>query len=305
MHASWKYLVTFLLRWGSVISGNVILTGASGILGSAFISHLAAHSVVCLNRTDLDCNNLDGVFRRIVQLKPSLVINCAADTDVEAAEINPEPAFAVNATLAGLIARAAAAAGAPMLHFSSTGCYGNWKDTPYEESDPLRPTTVHHASKARGEEEVLLANRSALVMRLGWVYGGGPGQRKNFVWARILEARGKELIGSNPFRIGCPTFAGDVVRQALLCMQERVSGIVNCVGAGPPASRLDYVEAILSASGSDTRVMPVAFPRKAPVSPNEAATNTRLHFLGIETMPPWRATLVTFVRSLLGSSLTC
>jgi len=231
-----------------------------------------------------------------------VVINCAADTDVEGAETAPERAFATNATLAGVLARAAAETGARMLHFSSTGCYGDWKRTPYTEDDPLRPTTAHHRSKAAGEEQVLRGTKDALVMRLGWVFGGHPAQRKNFVWARLMEARGRSGIGANPSQTGCPTSADDVVTQALALLAAQVTGVVNCVGNGAPASRLDYVAAILAAGGCTTQVSPVVFARRAPVSPNEAAVNTRLQRLGSDTMSPWRTSLTGFVRSLLADA---
>jgi dTDP-4-dehydrorhamnose reductase len=281
-----------------MIDGTVLLTGASGILGGTFARMLAAGSLIQLGRADLDPTDPEGVVRKIIGLAPSLVINCAADTDVEGAEREPERAFAINASLAGALARGATEAGASMLHFSSTGCYGDWKNTPYEESDPLRPTTIHHRSKAEGEEAVLLAAPNALVMRLGWVFGGNAGQRKNFVWARLNEAKGKKEIGSNPYQTGCPTFAEDVVHQALAIVSGGNGGTVNCVGKGEPASRLQYVSAILEASGSDTRVVPVTFARLAPVSPNETATNMRLRKLNLDIMPPWRDSLASFVRSM-------
>lgn len=276
--------------------GTVVLTGAGGILGGAFSALLPAERLVCLGRADLDPADPDGAAKRIAQLAPSLLINCAADTDVEGAEAAPERAFAVNTILAGALARGAAEAGCAMLHMSSTGCYGDWKTTPYTEDDPLRPTTVHHRSKAEGETAVLAAHPGALVLRLGWLFGGQPGQRKNFVWARLKEARGAAEIGSNPGQVGNPTAAADVAAQALALARDGVSGVVNCVGGGDPASRLQYVAAILQAGGSATRVVPVTFARRAPVSPNEAAVNARVQYLGYPAMPDWTASLAKFVR---------
>jgi dTDP-4-dehydrorhamnose reductase len=281
-----------------MIDGTVILTGAAGILGGTFSRILTTSSVIQLGRADLDPADPEAVVRKVVGLAPALIINCAADTDVEGAERAPERAFAVNTTLAGALARGATEAGASILHFSSTGCYGDWKNTPYTENDPLRPTTVHHRSKAAGEEAVLLAAPGALVMRLGWVFGGQAGQRKNFVWARLKEADGKDEIGSNPHQAGCPTFANDIADQAFALVGAGIGGTVNCVGEGEPASRLQYVSAILKARGSNTRVASVIFPRLAPVSPNETAANTRTQALDLNIMPAWRDSLTSFVRAM-------
>jgi dTDP-4-dehydrorhamnose reductase len=277
----------------------IVLTGADGILGSAFARHLPAHRLVKLGRRDLDADDPAAVRRRMIGLTPSLVINCAADTDVEGAEAAPDRALAVNATLAGALAQGAAETNAGLVHFSSTGCYGDWKTEPYVETDVLRPTTAHHRSKALGEDLVLRAHSSALVMRLGWVFGGRRGHRKNFVWARLCEARDKAKIGSNPAQRGCPTAAADVVTQTLTLLRADATGIFNCVGGGAPVRRIDYVAAILDAAGSRARVVPMEFTRRAPVSANEAAVNARLHAAGLDTMPPWRDSLARFVGSQL------
>jgi dTDP-4-dehydrorhamnose reductase len=279
--------------------GLIVLTGADGILGSAFANHLAPHRLVKLGRRDLDPVDPASIERRMIGLTPSLVINCAADTDVEGAEAAPDRAVAVNATLAEALARGAAEVNARFVQFSSTGCYGDWKDEPYEETDPLRPTTAHHRSKALGEELVLRAHPEALVLRLGWVFGGRRGQRKNFVWARIGEARDKAEIGCNAVQRGCPTAAADVVTQTLALLAADVAGVFNCVGGGKPACRMDYVAAILEAAGSPARVVPMAFARRAPVSNNEAAVNRRLRAMGLDQMPDWRHSLAAFVRAQL------
>ena len=187
--------------------GLIVLAGADGILGSAFQQRLPAPRLVKLGRRDLDAADPASVRRRMIGLTPSLVINCAADTDVEGAEAAPERALAVNATLAEALAQGAAETNARFVQFSSTGCYGAWKADPYQESDPLRPTTAHHRSKALGETLVLRAHPDALVLRLGWVFGGRRGQARNFVWARLCEARDKAEIGANAVQSGCPTAA--------------------------------------------------------------------------------------------------
>lgn len=281
--------------------GLTIVAGARGILGSAFMARLPA-GALGLGREDLDADAPDAVTRRVSAMRPALIINCAADTDVEGAEGDDGRAIAVNVDLARALAAAAAESGARFVHFSSTGCYGNYKSEPYKEADILRPGTAHHRSKALGEEAVLKACPQAAILRLGWVFGGAPGQRKNFVWARLREADGKAAIGSDPNQIGSPTSAAGVVTQVMHLLQRgHCAGIFNCVGEGAPGSRLDYVAAILAAAGSGTRVEPATFQRRAAVSPNEAAVNARLQAAGLDVMRPWREALEGFVRDMAGS----
>lgn len=275
---------------------SVVLTGAGGTLGGAFAAALQGPGLICLSRAALTSADLTDLLSR---LAPALVINCAADTDVEAAESAPERSFAVNSELPRALAQAAARCNAAMVHFSSTGCYGDWKDTPYTENDPLRPTTVHHRSKAVGEEYVLRAHPGALVLRLGWIFGGAPSARKNFVRARLREADGRDTLGCNPSQRGNPTPAADVVAQVLSLVAAGIEGVVNCVGTGLPASRLEYVATILAAAGRNIRVVPVIYPRRAPVAANETAVNQRLDMLGFNQMRPWRQALASYVSTLL------
>jgi len=282
------------------VEGPILITGARGILGSAFMTRLP--EAIGLGRGDLDAGAPETVVREVAARQPSLIINCAADTDVEGAESDDARAIAVNVTLAAALAKAATDSGAGFVHFSSTGCYGTYKSMPYEESDPLRPTTAHHRSKALGEEAVLKAHPGAAILRLGWVFGGAPGQRKNFVWARLREAEGKAVIGSDPTQIGSPTSAADVVTQVVhLLAQERGGGAFNCVGNGPSGSRLDYVAAILATAGSPARVEAASFTRRAAVSSNEAAVNARLQQMGLDIMRPWREALQDCVLGLKAS----
>ncbi|BAI76899.1 dTDP-4-dehydrorhamnose reductase (plasmid) [Azospirillum sp. B510] len=278
--------------------GPILLVGASGILGSAFDAIIPAASKIILGRDMLDLHHLDSVIAKVVGVNPSLIINCAADTDVEGAEDAPERAFAVNVGLAGALAKGASESGAAMLHFSSTGCYGDWKEEPYVEDDMLRPTTVHHHTKAVGEEAVLEAHSNALILRLGWIFGGLPEQKKNFVWSRLVETESKSEIGANPRQIGNPTSANDVAALSLSLIEKNIEGIFNCVGPGRRVSRLDYVSEILRAAGIQIKVKPVNFVRRAPVSPNESAINKMLAAAGFDVMPPWHQSLGCYVQEL-------
>jgi dTDP-4-dehydrorhamnose reductase len=231
---------------------------------------------------------------------PEIVINCAAHTDVEGAERDPAAAMAANGLLPGLLATACRRQGATLVHVSSTGCYGDWKSGPYGEDDDVRPTTAHHRSKMSGERAVRHGGCEFLILRTGWLFGGRPGQAKNFVWNRLVEARSKPGMLSDPFQHGNPTFVGQVAEQCLVLLGLGIRGTFNCV-SGPGTSRLDYVREIVSAAGLPCRVEPSAEPfrRLAAVSPNETAVNGRLDLLGLNRMSPWSEALGRYVRTLM------
>jgi len=282
-------------------SASMILTGASGMLGSRFAKSLQEKGLLTLSREKLDITRPRELIDGIVAASPSVIINCAADTNVEKTESDPAPAFSANALLPGLLAQAARETGALLVHFSSTGCYGRGIGdslTPHSDFDAVYPTTVHHKSKVAGEVAIREAGCRHLILRLGWLYGGGIAYRRNFVWARILEARAQSELSSDPHQIGSPTHVDDVVAQALHLLETRLTGTFNCVAEGAVA-RFDYVKRILDLAGLAPRMIPKRFARLAPVSPNEAASNDKLKLLGLNRMPGWEEALSKYVDALL------
>ncbi len=141
-----------------------------------------------------------------------------------------------------------------------------------------------------------------LIVRTGWLFGGPPAGPKNFVWKRLVEARGAERMTSDPWQRGNPTLAEDVAAQIAALAGLGLGGTVNCVADGS-ASRCEYVAAVVEAAGLSCRVEPAErpFPRLAQVSMNETAFNARLRRLGLDGMPPWRESLNAYVRGLIAS----
>ncbi len=282
---------------------KVLVLGAGGMLGAAVVQALRGHEVAAAGRAALDVRDPAGVLGLVAASGAEVAINCAAHTDVEGAERDPDAAFAANALLPGLLAQGCRRAGARLVHVSSTGCYGTAKAAgPYTEQDPLQPTTVHHRAKAMGEALVREAGCEHLIVRTGWLFGGAAGGAKNFVWKRLLEARTAERMTSDPWQRGNPTYAVDVARQIVALAELGLGGTVNCVSQGE-ATRFDYVAEIVAASGLPCRVEPAErpFERLAKVSMNETALNWRLGLLGLDRMPHWREALGGYVRGLMAS----
>lgn len=282
------------------MSGTLVL-GAGGLLGHAFVDRFGAGAVATAGRADLVGRDMDAIRRLVGDASPVLVVNCAAHTDADAAERDPEAAYAANETLPALLAAACREAGALLVQLSSTGCYGAWKDTPYSEQDPVHPTTVHHKSKVAGEEAVRASGCDYLIVRTGWLFGGPVTAPRNFVWKRLLEAAATERLASDTAQRGCPTDVADVSRQVLEAVKAGVRGTINVV-AGGHVTRFGYVSRIVAASGLACEIVPApAFERLAPVTPNETAVNARLLALGLDTMPTWEKAVEDYVAALKAS----
>lgn len=286
-------------------AARIVLTGAGGLLGSAFRQRLVGADLICMGRQALAVDQAADWMARLQHHQPTLILHCAADTRVDAAEVDPAAAWQANALLPELLAQVARRTGARMVHFSSTGCYGeaaDGGDAPHGDYAPLLARSVHHRAKVAGEMAVRGSGAEALILRLGWLYGGGADAPRNFVMARIREARGRDELPSDPTQRGNPTWVEDVVTQTLTLLDANVAGTFNCVAQGS-ASRLEYVQCILAAAGLPTRLVPQRFERQAPVSPNEAARNDKLAWLGLDVMPPWDEALKRYVAQLISSEL--
>lgn len=280
---------------------KIVLLGGSGMLGSTFVKHGVLGRVQQYGRETLDIRSPKAVVEAISSTSPDLIVNCVAETQVDQAEVDPAPSFAINALLPGLIGQAARSSNALVVHFSSTGCYGDnpaGKWLPHSDFDAPSPGTIHHKSKIAGELALRESGARALILRLGWLYGGSVAHRKNFVWARIREARAADYVWSDPYQSGSPTLVDDVVRQTVRLLESGIEGTYNCVAHGQ-ASRYEYVEKIMEAAGLETQLRVKRFNRSAPVSENEAAMNTKLSLLGLDVMPDWDAALTGYVRTLL------
>ncbi|WP_073507099.1 SDR family oxidoreductase [Sphingobium indicum] len=280
---------------------DVLIAGPGGMLGSGFT--LRFPNAISIGRASLDIRQTETIQETIAKSKARWIINCAAHTNVDLAETAIDDAWRVNALLPGILGTACRAAGATLVHFSSTGVYGNWKQSAYEEDDPLQPTTVHHRSKAAGEAAVRDSGCEHLIIRTGWLFGGHPGQPKNFVWKRIVEAANCRELKSDPSQRGNPTAVSDVVTQTLSVLHSGYRGTLNLVSQGS-ASRMDYVRRIVRSAGLDCRVSPgnQPFARAARVSPNEVAVNKRLQLLGLDRMPTWEDAVDQYVIELQQSS---
>lgn len=271
------------------------------MLGSAFAAHIKGAG--SMGRSSLDVRDIQAIHATVARSGARLVVNCAAHTNVDLAEREGDDAWQVNALLPGILGSACRRAGAMLVHFSSTGAYGDWKQDPYEEEDPQQPTTVHHRSKVAGEVAVRESGCEHLIIRTGWLFGGAPGQTKNFVWNRLVEAANCREMKSDITQYGNPTAISDVVEQTLTIFESGYRGTINLVSQGR-ASRMDYVRRIVSAAGLDCVVSASdrPFERAARVSPNETAVNRRLQQLGLDQMPSWEVAVDRYVEGLKQSS---
>jgi dTDP-4-dehydrorhamnose reductase len=231
----------------------VLIAGAGGMLGQDATSAFASrgHSVRPLARAELDITDGAAVEAALAEIRPDLVVNCAAFTDVDGAEADEPAAMRINDAAAALLAATAAAHGAAILHVSSDYVFDGAKGSPYVESDLPAAISAYGRSKQAGETSVAIANPEHFIVRSSWLYGtGGP----NFVetMLRIGSAQPEVIVVSD--QVGTPTYTPHLA-EGLAVVAERGAHGIHHVAASGSCSWFDFAQEIFDQEGVDCRVM--------------------------------------------------
>lgn len=239
-----------------------VIAGCRGQLGHALVRQLGAtpgcEIVAAVDLPELDVAEPDAVARLFDSLPepPDVVVNAAAFTHVDRCEREPEAARRANAVAPGVLAEAARAAGARLVHVSTDYVFAGDAHRPYAETDPPAPRSVYGSSKLAGEERVLSVSGEFLVVRTSWVFGRG----RNFLVAILAQARARrEGLASGPLRVvddqrGSPTYAEDLAEGLRGLLEARASGLYHLCGGGV-ATWWDLARACLDASGFEDLVV--------------------------------------------------
>jgi dTDP-4-dehydrorhamnose reductase len=224
----------------------------------------ADHDVVALARTDLDISDRDAVFAQFAALRPDAVINCAAYTNVDGAESDPDGAAAVNAVGPGYLAEAAAGAGAWIVHVSTDYVFDGAKTSPYLESDPTGPRSIYGSTKLLGERSVALgAPDRHTIVRSSWLFGTAG---SCFPATMLMLAAEHDTLKVVDDQVGCPTFTGHLAPALVaLATGARVPGVLHVAGSGR-CSWFEFARETLARAGAETAVTPCStseFPRPA------------------------------------------
>jgi dTDP-4-dehydrorhamnose reductase len=272
---------------------RLLITGAAGMLGQdlAAAASAAGHEVTALARAELDISDASAVDAAVGAARPDAVLNCAAYTNVDGAETEPELATLINGDGAGHVARAAAAAGALTVHVSSDYVFDGRKGTPYVESDPTGPLSVYGTSKLAGELAVAGAAPDAhTIVRSSWLFGLlGP----CFPATILRLARERDELSVVDDQIGCPTSTAHLARALVEIAAQPPAGIVH-VAAGDECSWFDFATALVAAAGLSCEITPgttADLGRPAP-RPAYSVLRSERH---APVLPSWREGLADYM----------
>ncbi len=237
----------------------ILVTGGSGQVGTGIAqANRGRFEIVAPARGKLDLTDRDSIQAMIASRDWAAIINCAAYTAVDKAESDRDAAFAINGEAPGIMAKAAADRGIPLLHVSTDYVFDGTKDGFYNEDDPVAPLGVYGASKEAGERALLEAGRRHLILRTAWVVSPWG---NNFVKTMLRLGAEREKLGVVADQVGCPTSAADIA-DTLLVLTERVlagndapTGTYHFVNAGQ-ASWHDLATHVFKRAAQHGRVAP-------------------------------------------------
>jgi dTDP-4-dehydrorhamnose reductase len=274
--------------------------GAEGQIARALREAAAGYPDILFKagaRPLVDVLRPESVEQALADFNPDLVINPAAYTAVDKAELEPELAFSINRDGARAVAAAAANRGIPIIQISTDYVFDGRKSESYVETDSTSPQGVYGQSKLEGEQAVAASNPRHIVMRTSWVYAP---YGNNFVRTMLRLSKERDRLRVVNDQIGCPTYAPDIAGSILNVAtlvrrsgwQDRFAGVTHL--AGPDAMTwFDFARKIIGGAvmrgGRDVMVEPIStaeYPTPAVRPANSRLSTERLNSVFGVFVPP-------------------
>ncbi|HSR42960.1 MAG TPA: dTDP-4-dehydrorhamnose reductase [Longimicrobiales bacterium] len=271
---------------------NLFLTGAGGLLGRA-VADVAAHrghDVTAADRAALDVTDPEAVRREIAAAAPEVVVHCAAFTDVDGAEAEPERALRVNGEGTGNVAAACRTVGSLLVYPSTDYVFAGNAERPWRTDDPAAPLGAYGRSKLAGEVAARARAPEHLVVRTSWLYG--PGGR-NFVDAVLARASRGEPLRVVADQTGRPTWTPSLARTLLELVEAGARGTVHATDGGS-ATWLELAKAALGGAGLEVPVVAVTSAEWGAAAPRPAYSVLDVgdtEALIGHPLPHWRSSL--------------
>lgn len=284
---------------------NIIVTGASGQLGSALKKiekNFKNDSFIFTDVDELDITKLPAVEKFFKSHKPDVVINCAAYTAVDKAEDESQLAKSINSIGPRNLAECCAKSKIFLVHISSDYVFDGKRNTPYHEQVSTNPIGAYGKSKFEGELEILLAHPQAAIIRTSWLYST---YGKNFVKTILEHARTKAELKVVFDQVGSPTYADDlaVVVMKMVAQRSKITEVeVFHYANEGVCSWFDFAVEITKQAKLHTSIFPVEsseYKQTAPRPAYSVFNKTKIkNFLGI-TIPYWRDSLEICMKELI------
>lgn len=281
---------------------KILITGANGMLAKSVRKRLEENEIICTDVEDLDITNEEEVLKKISEVKPEYIINCAAFTAVDKAETAGEIVEKINADGPRNLAKAAKENDSVLVHVSTDYVFGGDLDVEkdYKEDAPKNPVTAYGITKLHGEEAIKENLDKYYIFRTAWLYGDG----NNFVRTMLKLGETKDEINVVADQHGSPTYAEDLANFIVEAIEKKIPyGIYNATNEGY-TTWYDFTKAIFEYAGIVCRVNPVTTEEyiemmkvtQAKRPKNSQMSKEKLKSAGIE-VPEWEDALKRYLKA--------
>jgi dTDP-4-dehydrorhamnose reductase len=275
---------------------KVLITGAGGMLGRAVVGHCRGlgDEVFAYDRAGLDITNEAAVAEAFAAAGPDACVNCAAWTDVDACELDPQRAFLVNGRGVEVLAAAARAGGASLVTVSTDYVFDGRKEGFYTQRDDPHPASAYGAAKLEGERRAQMASARTTVVRSGWIFGPGGRNFLSTIPGLIREGRQLRAIAD---AYGTPTYGPDLAARLRELAELDLPGIYHVVNAGEGASFEGFAREAAAALGTEADIVAVSMDsldRPAPRPRNSRLRCLLSEAIGLAPLRDWRDALREF-----------
>ena len=283
-----------------------LITGGSGQLGIALSEELDSRGLVftAFGSKDLDITQGSIVRDLVSQVSPTVIINCAAWTDVDAAETNETLASKVNRDGVENIALAAKGLGAKLIHVSTDYVFSGESETPWQVADEINPQSAYGRTKADGEGRVLGAYpENSSIVRTAWLYGPWSKNFAKTMTRLALNADSEVRVVSD--QLGQPTSATDLAKQLVeLSLSSSPAGIYHGTNSGQ-ATWFEFAREIFKLSGADvSRVIQVSsseYQRPAKRPSYSVLSHDSWATTSVKPMRDWRIALIEAMPAIISA----
>ncbi|MFY9621686.1 MAG: dTDP-4-dehydrorhamnose reductase [Pyrinomonadaceae bacterium] len=278
---------------------KVAVTGAGGMLGRAVTKHCTGHGdeVNTFDHRALDITDTSAV-KSLGDLKPDVVINCAAWTDVDGCEADPNRAERANALGPQVLAAICRDIKAVLITVSTDYVFDGARDGFYTQRDHPNPISTYGHFKLEGERRAQTAYARTIVVRSGYIFGAGG---NNFLSTVLDRARRGERLRVLSDMTGTPTYAPDLARRLRELAELDLPGIYHVVNAGEGVSFETFARTALEIGGIDPSLLQsttlAELNRPAPRPRNSRLRCLLSEAIGLAPLRDWQAALEDFVTS--------
>lgn len=244
--------------------------------------------VHALTRAEMDITDMRSVRSAVNDIRPNAIINCAAYTNVDGAETEPQAAYAANVLGVENLAQAACEIDSRFVTISTDYVFDGAKSGFYTQRDTPKPQGVYAVTKRQGEIAAMQANGRSVIVRTGWIYGEGGTNFLSVMHNLLAEWKSIKAISDS---FGTPTFAGDLAKRLRELAELDMPAVFHVTNSGPGTSFLGFAEKVCEVGGYDRDLIQSVskddLQRPAPRPVNSRIACLFSERFGLEPMPDW------------------